>query len=107
MPFIDVKASCPISQDQESRLKTELGQAITLLPGKTEQSLMLRFTGDCRMWFAGEQNGPIVMVNASIYGSAPPQASSAFGSRAVGLCKEVLGAQTVYFNLKQNTDWAW
>jgi len=83
MPFIDVKASCPITAESQ--------------PGP----------GGCRMWFAGEQDGPIVMVDAAIYGSAPPQAASAFGSRAVELCKETLGAETVYFKLAQATDWAW
>lgn len=90
-----------------SQLKASLGQAVALLPGKSEGSLMLRFAGRCRMWFAGEQDGPIVMVDAAIYGSAPPQAASAFGSRAVELCKETLGAETVYFKLAQATDWAW
>ncbi len=56
-----------------SQLKASLGQAVALLPGKSEGSLMLRFAGGCRMWFAGEQDGPIVMVDAAIYGSAPPQ----------------------------------
>lgn len=107
MPFIDVKASCPITEEQEVRLKSELGRAVALLPGKSEESLMLRFTGGCRMWFAGAQDGPIAMVDASIYGSAPPQAASAFGARAVELVKAALGARTVYFKLTQTTDWAW
>lgn len=107
MPFIDVKASCTVTGEQELRLKAELGRAVALLPGKSEESLMLRFTDNCRMWFAGAQHGPIVMLDAAIYGSAPPEAASAFGSRAVALCKEVLGAETVYFKLAQTTDWAW
>lgn len=107
MPLIDVKASCPITEEQEARLKTELGRAIAKLPGKTEESLMLCFTGQCRMWFAGGQQGPIAMVRAAIYGSAPAQAAEDFGRFAVELLKEVLGAETVYFNLSQGTDWAW
>ena len=107
MPFIDVKASCPITPEQEAGLKTQLGQAIAMLPGQTEESLMLRFTGQCRMWHAGAQNGPIVMVEAAIYGSAPSQAVQSFGSFTVKLLKETLDARTVYFNLRQSTDWAW
>lgn len=107
MPFIDVKASCEITGEQEQRLKTGLGEAISLIPGKSEGSLMLRFTGECRMWFGGEQDGPIVMADMAIYGTAAPGSFSAFGDRAVSLIKEVLGAKQVYIRLAQTTDWAW
>lgn len=107
MPFIDVKASCEISEEQELRLKTGLGRAIAQIPGKSEASLMLRFSGGCRMWFAGSQQGPIVMADAAIYGRAAEDAVSAFGQEAVALFREVLGAQHVYLKLDQTTDWAW
>ena len=41
MPFIDVKASCGITAEQELRLKEGLGEAITRIPGKSEDRLML------------------------------------------------------------------
>ncbi len=106
MPFIDVKASCPISQEQEIRLKTGLGKAVALIPGKDESRLMLRFAGGCSMWYAGSQEGPIVMAEAAIYGHATQEASSAFGQEAVRLLQEVLGAEHVYFKMEQTTDWA-
>ena len=107
MPFIDVKASCDISEEQELRLKSGLGRAISLIPGKNEGALMLRFTGGCNMWFAGRQEGPIVMADAAIYGHTSDDAVSAFGQEAVSLFREVLGAQHVYVKLDQTTDWAW
>ena len=107
MPFIDVKASCEITSEQEQRLKVGLGEAISLIPGKSEGSLMLRFTGGCHMWFAGKQDGPIVMADIAIYGAAAPGSFSSFGSQAVSLIKEVLGAKQVYIRLAQTTDWAW
>ncbi|WP_322174656.1 hypothetical protein [Acutalibacter caecimuris] len=107
MPFIDVKASCPISPQQEERLKSGLGQAIGLIPGKTEESLMLRFTGGCHMWFAGSQEGPIVMADVAIYGSTGPEDFQAFGAQAVSLLKEALNAKQVYLKLAQTTNWAW
>lgn len=106
MPFIDVKAGCPISQEQETQLKTKLGQAIALIPGKSESSLMLRFTENCRMWYAGSQEGPTVMIETAIYGHTTQEAVSAFGRAAVGICREVLGAKNVYFKMEQTEDWA-
>lgn len=106
MPFIDVKASCEITLEQELRLKTGLGKAIEAIPGKDESLLMLQFTGGAHMWFAGKP-GRIVMVNTAIFGQTAPEAFQRFGQEAVALFKEVLNADQVYVKLAQTTDWAW
>ena len=106
MPFIDVNASCPISEEQEAKLKTGLGRAISLIPGKNESHLMLHFAGGCHMWYAGSQEGPTVMIEAAIYGHTTGDAVNAFGQEAVELCREVLGAKNVYFKMEQTEDWA-
>ena len=49
MPFIKAKVSCPISQEQESELKTGIGKAIELVPGKSEEYLLLEFEDNCRL----------------------------------------------------------
>ncbi len=43
MPFIDSKVSVKITEEQEKELKTRLGQAISLIPGKSENWLMTGF----------------------------------------------------------------
>ena len=43
MPFIDSKVSVSLSKEQETELKTRLGQAISLIPGKSESWLMTGF----------------------------------------------------------------
>ena len=45
-------------QVQETALKAELGRAISLIPGKSESSLMIQFSDCCRLWFGGENEGP-------------------------------------------------
>ncbi len=37
MPFIKSKVSCKVSLEKESELKVRLGQAIEIIPGKSEQ----------------------------------------------------------------------
>ncbi len=107
MPFMNVKASCPISEDQEVRLKAALGEAISLIPGKSESHLMLSFTENCRIWFAGSRNGPIVMAETAIFGETTPEDFQRFGQEAVKILKRELGAAQVYVNLHQTKDWAW
>lgn len=107
MPFINVKTSCPIANDQELRLKAAFGRAIGLIPGKSEESLMLSFSDSCRMWFGGSQEGPIAMVETAIYGSAAPEDFQRFGQEAARILREELGAAHTYVKLQQTTDWAW
>ena len=43
MPFIISRTNRSISREQERQLKNRLGKAIELVPGKSEQYLMLGF----------------------------------------------------------------
>ena len=53
MPFINSKISTPISIEQEQALKTRLGQAISIVPGKSESWLMLGFEPNYNLYFRG------------------------------------------------------
>lgn len=107
MPFLDVRASCPIAPEQEEALKTQLGKAISLLPGKSEGSLMMQFTDNCRLWFGGRQEGPIVFVNAMLYGSATKEACKRFSDAVIPQMEQVLGAKTVYLKFEEVANWFW
>lgn len=41
MPFIISRVSTPITKEQETELKSRLGKAIELVPGKSEEYLLL------------------------------------------------------------------
>lgn len=107
MPFIDVRANGPITPQQESALKAGLGKAIAQIPGKSEGSLMVQFTDNCRLWFGGEQDGAIVLVNVMLYGRAAPEAYKAFKDEAIPLLEKELGAKTVYLKFEEVPNWFW
>ena len=107
MPFIDVRTSCPISSAQEEALKSGLGQAIGLIPGKSEGSLMVQFTENCRLWFGGQQEGPIAFVNVMLYGASTKEAYESFSQAAIPLLEKELGAETVYLKFEEVGNWFW
>ena len=41
MPFINSKVNVPLTEEVKEALKTKLGQAISLIPGKSENWLMV------------------------------------------------------------------
>ena len=65
MPFINSKISTPISIEQEQALKTRLGQAISIVPGKSESWLMLGFEPNYNLYFRGSNSEPLAMVEVS------------------------------------------
>lgn len=107
MPFVDVRTSCPVSGGQESLLKAELGKAIALIPGKSESSLMVQFTDNCRLWFGGQQDGPIAFVNVMLYGASSKESYKSFSDAVVPLLERELGAKHVYLKFEEVPNWFW
>ena len=68
MPFINSKVSVSISQEKEEELKTRLGQAIALIPGKSEAWLMTGFEDNCHLYFRGDNSQPTAFIEVKVYG---------------------------------------
>lgn len=68
MPFIDVKTSCELNSEKVKQIKSELGQAISLIPGKSEKWLMVNITDNCNLYFKGIDDKNTAFVNVSIFG---------------------------------------
>ena len=56
MPFISTKTNVSVSKEKETQLKERLGQAISIIPGKSENWLMLAIEGDIPMYFRGDDS---------------------------------------------------
>ena len=78
MPFIKSKVSCVISKQQEEELKIRMGKAIELVPGKSEEYLLLEFEDNCRLWLRGDNEEPIAYIEAAIFGNEPHYGYDAF-----------------------------
>lgn len=77
MPFINVKLSDSLEKAQIEHVKTELGKAISLLPGKSESYLMVNIEENCNLFFKGTQSAPTAMCEVSVFGNASRSACEA------------------------------
>lgn len=68
MPFIDVKTSCELNDEKIEKIKSNLGKAIALIPGKSENWLMVNIADNCNLYFNGTDNENTAFVNVSIFG---------------------------------------
>ena len=74
MPFINAKTNISLSRKQRENAKADLGQAISLIPGKSEQWLMVNFEGSCPVYFSGDTLEPGAMVEIQLLREQDPQA---------------------------------
>lgn len=108
MPFINVKTNTSVSAEKETSIKSALGQAITAIPGKSENWLMVDIEPEHILYFQGD-NAPAAMVEVSVYGQPN---SSAFNSLTEKICtilNELLSIEQsrIYVKYTATQDWGW
>lgn len=108
MPLIHLTTNLPLSAEQEKGLKARFGQAIALLPGKSERWLMVKFEPEARLWLAGG-GAPCALLQVGVYGAAPANAYNALTAALTeAVCATLLLApERVYVQYAETPHWGW
>ena len=108
MPNIAVKTNVSISKEKETLLKSKLGQAIAILPGKSESWLMCSFEDNCRVWFQGGDE-PAAFVEVQVYGKINPSAADNLTAELCLLIQGELGIpqSRIYVKYEEVALWGW
>ena len=96
MPFIDCKMNVDLTKEQETEIKDEFGRAISLIPGKSENWLMVNIQPKCALYFRGSNEKPTAMVSVTIYGRANPTAYDALTDRFNTILSNVANIEEMY-----------
>lgn len=109
MPFIDSKISVKLSPEKEETIKKRLGEAIAIIPGKSESWLMVGFEDEYTLYFKGAKCDKAAFVQVKIYGSANSQAFNQLTAEICHIYEEELGipAANVYVTYQAIADWGW
>lgn len=107
MPFIKIKTSCAISEEQEKDLKKHIGKAIELVPGKSEEYLLLEFEDNSRLWLSGKNDEPIAYIEAAIFGNEPHYGYDSFTAEITKLFAEVMNCRPDHIYIKYEDIIAW
>jgi len=107
MPFIKVKTNSPISKEQETVLKSRMGKAIELVPGKSEEYLLLEFESRSRLWLRGDNSAPIAYIEAAIFGNEGHVGYPEFTAEVTGIFQGVLGVDPGNCYIKYEDITAW
>ncbi len=109
MPFISTKTNVSISKEKETELKSRLGKAIEILPGKTESWLMLAIEGNIPMYFKGDDTKPTAFIEVKVFGGAPSDAYAKMTEELTGIYGDILGIapDRMYIRYLGSQDWGW
>ena len=109
MPMVGVITNVSISGSARAELARGLGEAVQLIPGKSESWLMLTFEPETRMAFRGKADEPVAFIAVDLYGGAPDAACDKLTARLCALAGEVLGiaADHVYVRYLATDQWGW
>ncbi|MFT4106631.1 MAG: phenylpyruvate tautomerase MIF-related protein [Lacrimispora sp.] len=109
MPYINSKVNVALSEEEKEILKTKLGDAISLIPGKTESWLMLGFEEECSLYFKGKNNTKIAFIEVKIFGCASKRDYDLLTTEISRIYREVLGISQdkIYIKYEEAEHWGW
>lgn len=109
MPFIESKVSVKTTEEQQKKLKERLGQAIAIIPGKSESWLMVNLQDEQMMYFRGDDSEPIAFICVNIYGSSDPAAFEKMTGELTRIYGDLFGIAPdhMYIKYAASTDWGW
>jgi phenylpyruvate tautomerase PptA (4-oxalocrotonate tautomerase family) len=108
MPFINTKTNVEISKEKEAVIKQKLGKAIELIPGKSEDGLMVSFEDRCSLYYKGESDKPIAFVEVMILGSSTREAYQNLTEAITNIIYEELNIakNQIYIRYEETQYWA-
>ena len=109
MPFINSKINVKISKEQEETIKSRLGKAIELIPGKSESWLMVGFEDEYHLYFKGDNANKIAFVEVKVFGGEDKATFEKMTEAVCDIYQDVLGIDpaNVYVKYEAVTNWGW
>ncbi len=108
MPFINVKTNTPVPTAKAKAVKSAMGSAITTIPGKSEQWLMVGIEPEQLLYFQGS-DAPAAMVEVSVFGSVSAAASNTLTGKICDILSRELSIQPsrIYVKYAETPNWGW
>lgn len=109
MPYINTKTTVKLTEEKKNALAKRFGEAITVIPGKTETYLMLGFEDQVPMYFGGKTGKPMAFVEVKILGTSKKEH---FTNLTAEICKHLqeelgISGDCVYIEYVEAVHWGW
>lgn len=109
MPYIITRTTKKISPSALEDIKTKLGKAIEIFPGKTEQWLMVDFEDECKLYFRGDCSADSAFVEVKLLGSAGAKYCEMMTEAVCDILFETLSIpkERIYVKFEEVSNWGW
>ena len=107
MPFINTITTKEITEEKKAELTKALGEAIALIPGKSESWLMLNFIDSAKIAFRGDGVTDCAMLEVEILGKASAKDYEALTGELCRLTSNILGVPSdrIYVKYSEYDKW--
>lgn len=109
MPFINSKVTVQMTEEKKEAVKARLGQAISLIPGKSESWLMVGLEDGYDLYFQGNKDGESAFVDVSVFGGASRSACEALTGAICDILESELSIpkNRIYIKYEAVENWGW
>lgn len=108
MPNISTKVNVAIPKEKEIAIKTKLGNAISLLSGKSETWLMCSFEENVHLYFQGKDD-PAAFVQVQVFGKINPSQAENLTAEICNIIESELSIpqSRIYVKYEEVSIWGW
>ena len=108
MPYIATTSNVSISSRKKETIKERMGEAIELIPGKTESWLMLSFRDNVSMYFKGDDE-PCAIMQVKLFGTADEKSYANLTEALTDIIREELDIDPdrIYVAYEEINTWGW
>lgn len=109
MPFINSRVSVSMTDEQKGVLKDKLGQAISIIPGKSENWLMIELADECDLYFQGSNAQPAAFIEVKVFGSIPASCLDELTKTICSIYETQLhiNKDHIYIKYEEVDKWGW
>ena len=109
MPFINSRVSINMTDQQKETIKEKLGSAIAMIPGKSEEWLMLEPADNCNLYFKGANTQPLAMIEIKVFGKIPEDCLDKMTKRICEIYETELQIKKdcIYVKYEECYKWGW
>ncbi len=109
MPYIGTRTTQELTAEKKAALAKRFGEAITIIPGKSEAHLMLGFDANTTMYFGGKTGEPMAFVEIKLFGKSDREHLTKLTKCICDILKEELGIDgaNAYVKYEEVAHWGW
>lgn len=107
MPYIQISTTKKMERQQKEKMKQELGNAISLISGKSEDVLMIGFLDGTDLYYQGKHKKNAAYVQVSLHTAALFDEKKQFVSEVFRIFEEILKtpSEDIFITMPEYPNW--